>query len=382
MRRLAALAVLSAVISPLRALAQSAPAPEAVDFVVRDSRFASGETLPELKLHATTLGHPRRDGKGRVTNAVLILHGTSGAGTNFLGPAFGGVLFGPGQLLDATRYYLVLPDSVGHGASSKPSDGLHARFPHYTYDDMVVLQHRLLTEKLNVNHVRLVLGTSMGGMHAWVWGETYPEFMDALLPLASQPAAIAGRNRMWRKVAMDAIRNDPDWKNGDYTAQPRGLQTAMDLMLMVIGSAWQWQIQAPTRDAADAAAAGWIRDRAARTDANDLLYALDASRDYDPEPKLGAITAPLVAVNFADDFINPPELGLLERGIAKVKHGRAVVFPLNEKTRGHATHSMPEVWKGTLEELLRASEPKPETTSAPSGASRRPLRRCPAVAGG
>ena len=344
------------------AAAVSAPAqivpPAAVpgDVVIRDFRFASGEILPELKLHYVTLGRKLDDGRGRTRNAVLVLHGTGGSSAQFLGPNFAGVLFGPGQPLDASRTFIVIPDGVGHGASSKPSDGLKAKFPRYTYDDMVEAQHRLLTETLGVTHLRLVIGTSMGGMHTWVWGETHPDFMDALMPLASLPVAIAGRNRMWRKMAMDLIRDDPDWKGGDYAAQPRGLKGALALMLVISGSPHQWMQQAPDPAAADAAVETWMKDRFSRTDANDLLFALDASRSYDPWPRLDRIQAPLLALNFGDDAINPPELGLLEKGIARVRNGQAVVFPLSEKTRGHQTHTWADVWKTYLTELLVRSK--------------------------
>jgi homoserine O-acetyltransferase len=332
------------------------PAPVAGDAVVHDFRFASGEMLPELKLHYVTLGRKLDDGKGRTTNAVLVLHGTGGSSAQFLGPSFAGVLFGPGQPLDASRYFIVIPDGVGHGVSSKPSDGLKARFPRYTYDDMVKAQYRLLTESLGVSHLRLVIGTSMGGMHTWVWGETYPDFMDALMPLASLPVAIAGRNRMWRKMAMDLIRDDPDWKGGDYATQPRGLKGALALMLVISGSPLQWMRQAPDPATADAAVETYMKERFARTDANDLLFALDASRDYDPSLRLEKIQAPLLALNFADDAINPPELGLLEKGVARVKNGQVVVFPLSEKTRGHQTHTWADLWKTYLTELLLRSK--------------------------
>ncbi len=251
----------------------------------------------------------------------------------------------------------MIPDGIGHGGSSKPSDGLRAKFPRYTYDDMVRAQYRLLTEILGVTHLRLVIGTSMGGMHAWMWGESHPDFMDALLPLASLPAPIAGRNRMWRKMAMDLIRGDPDWKGGDYAAQPRGLKGALSLLLVVSGSPLGWMRQAPDRASADAVVGKYVADRFAKTDANDLLWALDASRDYDPSPGLEKITAPLLAINFADDAINPPELGILEKGVARVKNGQAVVFPLSEKTRGHQTHTLADVWKTYLNELLVRSRP-------------------------
>lgn len=352
-----ALAAAFALLSAPSAAAQIVPQPRVPgDAVIRDFRFASGESLAELKMHYVTIGRKLDDGRGRTTNAVLVLHGTGGSSEQFLGPHFAGVLFGPGQPLDASRYYIVIPDGIGHGASSKPSDGLKAKFPRYTYDDMVKAQYRLLTEFLGVDHLRLVIGTSMGGMHAWVWGETHPAFMDALLPLASLPAPIAGRNRMWRKMAMDLIRGDPEWKGGDYTAQLPGLRGALSLLLTVSGSPLGWMQLAPDRAAADAAVEKYMAERLAKMDANDLLWALDASRDYDPWLGLEKIKAPLLAINFADDAINPPELGILEKGVARVKGGQTVVFPLSEKTRGHQTHTWPDLWKTYLSELLVRSK--------------------------
>ena len=344
--------------SPLALPAQQPPVftPAEGDYVVKDFRFASGESLPELRLHYATFGHPERDARGMNRNAVLILHGTGGSGRQFLRDVFAGVLFGPGEPLDTTRYYIVLPDGIGHGRSSKPSDGLHARFPHYTYDDMVRAHYRLLTEHLGVNHLRLVMGTSMGGMQTWVWGETYPDFMDALMPLASLPVEIAGRNRTQRKMVLDAIRTDPAWQNGEYTTQPRGVTTAL-YILMIMGSApRQWQKVAPTRVAADSILDDYVRSRLAQTDANDMIYQFDASRFYNPAPSLERIVGPLVAVNSADDEINPPELGIMEREIRRVKHGRYVLIPISDKTRGHGTHTLAALWKDELARLLRESE--------------------------
>ena len=329
------------------------PAPVEGDYVIQNFRFHSGETLPELRIHYRTIGSPTRDGSGLVRNAVLIGHGTGGAGTQFLSPQFANVLFGPGRLLDATRYFIILPDGIGHGHSSKPSDGLHAKFPHYTYDDMVAAQYELLTKRLGVNHLRLVMGTSMGGMQTWVWGETYPDFMDALMPLASLPVEIAGRNRVWRRMAMDAIRNDPDWLGGEYKAQPmRALNTAEDLLLLVGSAPLFWQKQAPTLEAADKFYEDRVKPAVARLDANDLLYQIDSSREYNPSPKLEAIKAPLIAVNSADDFINPPELRIIEREIKRVKRGRFVMIPISDQTRGHGTHTIATIWQGYLKELL------------------------------
>ncbi|PYS82650.1 MAG: hypothetical protein DMF67_12030 [Acidobacteria bacterium] len=334
------------------------PSPVEGDFVIRDFHFRSGESLPELKLHYATIGTPARDQAGVVRNAVLVMHGTGGAGTQFLTPQFAGVLFGPGQLLDATRFFIVLPDGIGHGKSSKPSDGLRARFPRYTYDDMVAAQYRLLTEKLNVNHLRLVMGTSMGGMQTWVWGETYPDFMDALMPLASLPVEIAGRNRVMRRMIMDAIRDDPAWMGGEYKNEPQeGLRSALNILLLMGSSPLQWQKAAPTREAADRFYAERLKAQLAHTDANDMLYQFDASREYNPAPKLETIKAPLVAVNSADDLINPPELGLMERGVKRVKRGRYVLIPTSDQTRGHGTHSLPAIWQQHLAALLEESKP-------------------------
>ena len=331
-------------------------APVEGDYVIENFRFHSGETLPELRIHYRTIGSPTRNGSGLVNNAVLIGHGTGGAGTQFLSPQFANVLFGPGQLLDATRYFIILPDGIGHGRSSKPSDGLHAKFPHYTYDDMVAAQYELLTKKLGVNHLRLVMGTSMGGMQTWVWGETYPDFMHALMPLASLPVEIAGRNRVWRRMAMDAIRNDPAWNGGEYKTEPlQGLTAAENLLLLAGSAPLFWQKQAPTRDAADKFYEDRVKPAVARLDANDLLYQIDSSREYNPSPKLEAIKAPLIAVNSADDFINPPELGIIEREIKRVKRGRFVMIPISDQTRGHGTHTIAAIWQGYLKELLEES---------------------------
>ena len=332
------------------------PAPVKGDFVIPNFHFRSGEVLPELKIHYRTIGTAKADASGVVRNAVLIGHGTGGAGTQFLSSQFANVLFGPGQLLDAKRYFIILPDGIGHGGSSKPSDGLHARFPHYTYDDMVEAQYQLLTKKLGVNHLRLVMGTSMGGMQTWVWGETYPDFMDALMPLASLPVEIAGRNRIWRRMAMDAIRNDPDWLGGEYKTQPVRALTAAENLLLLVGSApLQWQKQAPTRVAADKFYEDRVKPAVARLDANDLLYQLDSSREYNPSLELEKIKAPLLGVNSADDVINPPELGLMEREIKRVKRGRFILLPITDQTRGHGTHTLPAIWQGYLKELLDES---------------------------
>jgi homoserine O-acetyltransferase/O-succinyltransferase len=334
------------------------PAADENDFVVHDFRFASGETLPELKLHYRTLGTPRRDASGVVRNAVMVLHGTGGSGVGFLSRTFGGELFGPGQLLDATRYYIVLPDGIGHGTSSKPSDGLRARFPKYTYDDMVRAQHAMLVDGLKVNHARLIMGTSMGAMHCWVWGEMYPDFADGLVPLASAPTQIAGRNRVMRTMIMDSITHDPAWKGGEYTTQPHdGLVGAINILMMMTSSPLQWHKSAPTRDAADKWYEDQIASRLASTDASDMLYQYNASRDYDPSPNLEKITAPLLAINSADDVVNPPELGIMDRLIPRVKRGRYVLIPTSDQTRGHGTHSLPAVWGRYLADFIHELTP-------------------------
>jgi homoserine O-acetyltransferase len=328
------------------------PKPAEADVVLKGFRFATGETL-DLKAHYRTIGRPRRDKGGKVVNAVLILHGTTGSGAQFVVEQFAGELFGKGQPLDAGRYYLILPDAIGHGNSSKPSDGLRAWFPRYGYEDMVRAQHRLLTEGLKVDHLRLVMGTSMGGMHTWLWGQRYPDFTDALLPLACLPAQISGRNRMWRNMATEAIRTDPEWKGGEYAAPPRGLRVAAQMLQLMSSSPAVRQRQGPTPKEADAFFAKDLAARLARLDANDMLYAVESSRDYDPGPGLEKIRAPLLAINFADDLINPPELGILEREIKRVKKGRAVVIPAGKETVGHGTHTQAAVWKGHLETLLK-----------------------------
>lgn len=334
-----------------------APTPKEGDYISHDFHFKSGEALPELRIHYATFGTPERDSRGRVTNAVLLLHGTSGSGRQFLAPQFAGALYGPGQPLDVTRYYVILVDNIGHGKSSKPSDGMHAHFPHYGYDDMVASQHELLEKGLGVNHLRLILGTSMGCMHSWIWGETYPGFMDALMPLACQPVEIAGRNRMWRKTIIDGIRDNPDWKNGEYSTQPASaLEIAADIFYIAAGSALQMQEHLPTREASDTANREFVKRFSGDHDANDLLYAVEASRDYNPSAQLEKITAPVMFVNSADDFINPPELGIAEREIKRVKKGRFVLIPISEETRGHVTHTSAAVWQQYLKELLAESQ--------------------------
>ena len=322
------------------------------DFLMRNVALQGG-TLDTLRLHYTTLGTPRRDAQGTVRNAVLILHGTTGNGRGFLSRNFAGVLFGPGQLLDTATHYIILPDGIGTGRSSKPSDGRAGAFPSYGYDDMVTAQYRLVTEGLGVNHLRLVMGTSMGGMQTWMWGYRYPDFMDGLVPLASVPTQIAGRNRMMRQVMADAIRQDPGFNGGHYAAQPAGLRTALSMLFMMTSSPIGLQRQAPTRDSAEAYISRWMTQRLASTDANDFLLQFEASRDYDPSPHLARITAPVLAINSADDLVNPPELGLVEALMPRVRDGRYVLLPVTEETRGHGTHSLPALWKHELATFLR-----------------------------
>jgi homoserine O-acetyltransferase len=333
------------------------PAPREGDFVIRDFHFQSGESLPELRIHYTTFGAPKRDAAGHVTNAVLILHGTGGSGHSLIRAEFSGQLFGPGQLLDADRYYLILPDDLGHGMSSKPSDGLRARFPHYDYADMVEAEHRLVTEGLGVDRLRLVMGTSMGCMHAFMWGEAWPNQVRALMPLACLTVEIAGRNRVWRDMIIQAIKHDPAWMGGDYVTEPvEGLTTAAALTVIAGSAPQQLQKALPTRADADAYVTRVMAAQLARTDANDTIYQIDSSRDYDPSAKLGDITAPVMWVNSADDFINPPELGIAEQEVKKLKRGRFILLPVGPNTHGHGTHTYAVAWKDHLAELLAESQ--------------------------
>lgn len=313
--------------------AASYPAPVEHDFVVRDVHFRSGETLPVVRIHYATIG-TKRPG-----NAVLLLHGTGGSLHQFLNGHFAGVLFAPGGVLDAARYFIIIPDNIGHGQSTRPSEGLHQKFPHYDYDDMIELQHRLVTEELGIDHLFLVMGTSMGGMHTWMWGERWPRMMDGLVPLASAPAAIAGRNRVWRKMMLDDLRA------GDVAA-------AVQILMIVTSAPLQWQSMLPSRGEADRWLAAQMQTRLASIKADDLLYALDASRDYDPSPHLEQIAAPLLAINTGDDFVNPPELGIVERLMPRVKRGRFVLIPAAAAGYGHGTHTRPLVWQPELAKFL------------------------------
>jgi len=355
MKKVVAGVFLALTVAAVAAAQAQYPAPIEGDFVISNFRFTSGETLAQLRLHYRTVGKPERDARGIVRNAVLVMHGTGGTGTQFIRPEFAGELFRAGGVLDASRYFIIIPDGIGHGGSSRPSDGLRARFPHYGYVDMVEALYRLLTEGLGVNHLRLVMGTSMGGMQTWLWGERHPDFMDALMPLASLPTQISGRNRVWRRIVIDAIRNDPEWKNGNYSKQPPSLRTAEEMLYLVGSNPVLRQQAMPTLAKADAALDAAIAGPMKTDDANDILYQIEASHDYDPGPDLGKIRALLFAVNSADDLVNPPELGVLEREIKRVPKGRAVVVPMSTETRGHGTHTIAAVWKNYLEELLSIS---------------------------
>lgn len=348
----ASAAVLGLAGAPGGARAQAVVRADTGTFGMRDFRFANGATLSEVRIHYRTLGRLRRGPGGVARNAVLILHGTGGTGATFLRDIFAGELFGPGQPLDTATTFVIIPDNLGHGRSSKPSDGLRARFPEYGYEDMTTAQFRLVTEGLRVDHLLLVMGTSMGCMHSWMWGERWPGMMDALFPLACLPTQIAGRNRMWRRLLIDAIRTDPTWQGGDYTAQPAGLRAALELTWFVGTAPLNDQRLAPTRDSADAYITRWMQGRLATTDANDLIYAVGASRDYDPSCCLERITAPVLAINTADDVINPPELGVMERLMPRVRNGRFILIPTSEATRGHGSHTVAALWKHHLAEFL------------------------------
>ena len=357
-RLLVSLAVLALGALPISAQRSASPGVTG-DYVIHDFTFADGERLDSLTIHYRTLGTPRRDARGVVRNAVLVLHGTTGSGDQFLSPLFANELYGAGQPLDTTVYYIVLPDGIGHGRSSRPSAGLRGHFPHYDYADMIEAQHRLLVDHLGVTHLRVVMGTSMGGMHSWMWGERYPDFMDGIVPLASVPTEIAGRNRMLRRMVIDDITSDPDWRNGDYTSQPRGLRAALQILFIMTSAPLVQQRTAPTREKADSAIDAFLDARFRSMDANDMLYAFDASRNYDPSGKLDLIGAPLLAINSADDQVNPPELGLMERLMPQVKQGRYLLIPISPVTRGHGTHTVAAAWKTPFRTFLASLPPLP-----------------------
>jgi homoserine O-acetyltransferase/O-succinyltransferase len=343
------------------AAAQPAPTWPTKDGTVNlpDFRFGTGETLPQLKLHYITLGAPHHNAAGHVDNAVLLLHGTGGNAHSLMNPLFSNVLFVPGGVLDIQKYFLILPDDIGHGESSKPSDGLHAHFPAYDYDDMVRAQ-RMMLDQMKIDHLRLILGTSMGCMQSFVWGETYPGFMDALAPFACLPVPIAGRNRMMRYMAIQAIKQDPAWMNGEYKTEPvQGLRTANEILLIMGSSPLQMQKQAPTREQAEQYVDHYLERTMASTDANNMLFYLNASRNYDPSPRLETITAPVLWINSADDFINPPELGIAEAMVKRISHGRFILLPITDATRGHGTHTVAAIWKDDLAEFMHQTEPAP-----------------------
>jgi homoserine O-acetyltransferase len=322
-------------------------------YTIQNFHFKDGETIPQLRLHYITLGTPHRDAQGHVDNAILLLHGTGGDAHSLMNSVFSDVLFGPGEPFDITRFFLILPDDIGHGQSSKPSDGLRMHFPQYDYDDMVTSQHAMLEDGLHVDHLRLILGTSMGCMQSFVWGETYPQFMDALAPFACLPVELAGRNRMWRYMAMESIKNDPAWKSGDYATEPlEGLRGANDLILIAGSAPLQMQKNEPTRAQAEAFVDRFMTASLAHTDANDFLYYVNASRNYNPEPKLATITVPVLWINSADDFINPPELGIAEKMVTRIPHAKFILIPISDATRGHGTHTQAIVWKQYLIDFM------------------------------
>jgi homoserine O-acetyltransferase len=329
------------------ALAQE-PVRREGDWVARDFRFHTGDVMSELRLHYVALGEPSGE-------PILVLHGTTGSGAGLLSPAFGGELFGDGQALDANKYFVILPDGIGHGKSGKPSDGLRAKFPAYNYDDMVLAQYRLLTEGLGVRHVRLVIGNSMGGMHTWLWAVKYPDFMDAVVPMASQPTEMSSRNWMMRRLIIDSIRNDPDWKNGDYMAQPRSAKFASVFYgIATAGGTLAYQKLAPTRAAADKFLDGRLESPFV-ADANDALYQWESSRDYNPATELDRIQAAVLAINSADDERNPPETGIMERELKRIKNARLYLIPASEETRGHSTTGFAKFWKQALQAFLAAT---------------------------
>jgi homoserine O-acetyltransferase len=352
------------IVAFLAALAAQTAAPPAKvwparehDVVLKDFHFRSGEVMPQLRLHYTTLGAPHRNAAGEIDNAVMVLHGTGGDGHQFLRPQFADELYGPSEPLDIRRYFIILPDNIGHGKSSKPSDGMRMSFPKYDYDDMVEAQHRMLVEGLGIKHMRLIMGTSMGCMHSFVWGETYPTFASALMPLACEPIEIAGLNRMWRQMVIDGIEKDPAWNGGNYTGQPhQGLRTAESILFIAGAAPLNLQKNYPTREAAKAYVEQRVESGMAELDANDMIYQFDSSRNYNPWPKLEKIVAPLMWVNSADDFINPRNLDVPQRALKRMKNARFRLIPESRETHGHGTHTWAAFWKKDLIELLARSE--------------------------
>jgi homoserine O-acetyltransferase/O-succinyltransferase len=353
--------ILIAALLTITAAAQTAPTytGNPGDYIAHDFHFGSGQSLPDLKLHYLTLGTPHRDASGHVDNAVLLLHGTGGDAHSLFSPVFSNVLFGPGQPLDITHYFLIFPDDIGHGDSSKPSDGLRMNFPQYDYDDMVRSQHQMLLDGLHVDHLRLILGTSMGCMQSFVWGETYPGFSDALMPLACLPVQLAGRNRMMRYMAIENIERDPVWNKGNYTTEPiEGLRAANELLLIMGSAPLVMQKADPTRQQAEAYTDKTLDRLTATTDANNMVYYFDASRNYDPSQHLDRITVPVMWINSADDFINPPELGIAEKMVHTMPNAQFVLIPISDKTRGHGTHTQAAIWQNYLIQLLNESAPQ------------------------
>jgi homoserine O-acetyltransferase len=329
--------------------------PIEADYVIHDFRFSDGATLPELKIHYRTLGRPTRDGAGQIQNAILLLHGTTGTGDQFMVPSFRDAMFGRGQPLDATKYYIVLPDSIGLGGSSKPSDGLHDRFPHYGYNDMVEAQHALLIDGLQMQHIRAVFGTSMGGMHAWLWAEKFPTMADGVIAVACLPDKISGRNLLWRRIITTAIRSDPTWNNGDYKSQPPALTHVFPVFALMTGNPTQFQNQLPTLDRTmDYLQKIAESCRDGRIDANDIVHRIEASADYDPAPKLGNIQAPVLAINFADDELNPPVLGVMDRAKGEIRNLRYVLIPASDESRGHKTLAEAAVYGEYVADFLKA----------------------------
>jgi homoserine O-acetyltransferase len=358
------LLVTTAAAQTMSAPMAAAPAPTYTgtpgDYIATNFHFGTGETLPQLKLHYLTLGTPHRNAAGHVDNAVLLLHGTGGDAHSLFNPVFSDVLFGPGQPLDIQKYFLIFPDDIGHGESSKPSDGLRMNFPHYDYDDMVRSQHQMLLDGLHVDHLRLILGTSMGCMQSFVWGETYPGFSDALMPLACLPVQLAGRNRMMRYMAIENIERDPAWNHGNYTTEPElGLRSANELLLIMGSAPLVMQTNFPTRAQAETYVDKTLAHLDEHTDANNFIYYFDASRNYDPSPHLDRIQVPVMWINSADDFINPPELGIAEKMVHTMPNAKFVLLPISDKTRGHGTHTQAALWQNYLVDLLQESEPKP-----------------------
>lgn len=334
------------------ALAETWPSQDA-EVILKDFTFGSGEKLPEVRMHYTTLGTPHRDKRGQIDNAVMVLHGTGGSGKQFLQPQFADELYGPGQPFDIAKYYVILPDNIGHGGSSKPSDGMRMAFPKYDYDDMVRAQYRLLTEGLGVKALKVLLGTSMGCMHAFVWGETYPGFAERLAPFACNASEIAGRNRMWRKMSIEAIKADPAWNGGNYTEQPAsGLRTYTDISMIAGSNPVALQALYPTRAQAEAALETGFAVRGKGVDANNAIYQLDASRNYNPEPNLEKIAVPVLWINSADDFINPPGLGMAEKAAKRMPRARFILIPESAETKGHGTHTWAKFWKAELAKLM------------------------------